>query len=208
MKKIDTIVFDLGGVILDLDRDCAVSRFKDMGVLDIEDMLDPYEQKGLFLNFENGGMDMEEFCENLSKHVGRKFSKEEIDYGWLGFIMDTPQYKLDYIKELRKDYKVYILSNTNPSVMEWASTPDFSEEGLPLTAYCDKIFASYQMKTTKPNPLIFELMIKDTGLVPEQTLFVDDGTRNVEMGEKLGFKTYQPKNKEDWRETLNELLGR
>ena len=206
MAEIKNIVFDLGGVIIDLDRECSVKRFRDIGVENIEEMLDPYEQRGLFLDFENGSVDLEEFRSELSTMIGKELTTEEVAHGWMGFIQAVPQYKLDYILELRKKYKVYILSNTNPVVLKWAKTSAFSEAGLPVTDYCDKFYASFEMKVTKPNPRIFELMVKDSGMIPAETLFVDDGKLNVEEGEKLGFITYQPLNKEDWREPLDQIL--
>ncbi|WP_085535143.1 HAD family hydrolase [Massilibacteroides vaginae] len=206
MSKIKNIVFDLGGVIIDLDRDSSLKRFKEIGVANIEDYLDPYEQRGIFLELENGGVDIEEFRIKLSEIVEKPLTTEEVQSGWLGFIEAVPQYKLDYILELRKNYNVFILSNTNPVVMEWAKTPAFSEAGLPVTDYCDKFYASFEMKVTKPNPRIFDLMIQDSGMLASETLFVDDGKLNVETGAKLGFLTYQPLNKEDWRKPIDQIL--
>lgn len=203
---IKNIVFDLGGVIIDLDRDRSVRRFKEIGVAHIEEMLDPYEQKGLFLELENGTVDTETFRAKLSEQIGKELSAEEVAYGWHGFVLGIPEYKLAYILELRKRYRVYILSNTNPVIMKWAKSPAFSEAGKPITDYCEKLYASYEMKMTKPNPHIFELMMADSGMVPEETLFVDDGKANVEMASQLGFLTYQPKNKEDWRKPIEEIL--
>lgn len=206
MAEIKNIVFDLGGVIIDLDRDCSIERFKEIGVVDIEDYLDSYEQRGIFLELENGGVDLEEFRIKLEKIIGKPLTVQDVSYGWMGFVQAVPQYKLDYILELRKKYNVYILSNTNPVVMAWAKTKAFSEIGLPVTDYCDKFYASFEMKITKPDPRIFELMVRDSGMIPSETLFVDDGQLNVEAAEKLGFVTYQPLNREDWRAPVNRIL--
>jgi haloacid dehalogenase superfamily, subfamily IA, variant 3 with third motif having DD or ED len=205
---IKNIVFDLGGVIIDLDHKGAIRNFKEIGVDDIEEMLDPYEQKGLFLELEDGRLDAEQFRKGLSEHCSKEFTMEEVTYGWFGFVEGLPQYKLDYISELRKDYNLYLLSNTNPFIFEWAKTSEFSEKGLPITEYFDYIYASYQMGVTKPNALIFERMIEHSGMIPSETLFVDDGIHNVEMGKQLGFHILHPKNKEDWREALDTLLNR
>lgn len=204
---IKNIVFDLGGVIMHLDHERAVRRFEELGIKDVRQLLDPYEQKGIFLDVENGKLDAEDFRRQLCEHAGRELSQEEILYGWLGFIVDVPQYKLDYMEALRHRYPVYILSNTNPYIMGmWARTPAFSEAGRPLSDYCDKIYASYEIGITKPDERIFAHMFADTGMLPGETLFVDDGRRNVELASTLGMLVYQPANMEDWREAIDHIL--
>lgn len=203
---IKNIVFDLGGVIAELDTQRPIDRFKEIGVADADKLLDPYEQKGVFLEFEQGKIDTETFRQRLSEHAGKELSLDDIYYGWMGFMLDVPQYKLDYILELRKTYNVYILSNTNPVIMRWAKSPVFSMAGRPLTDYCDKIYASFEIGLTKPDPQIFEYMFQDAGIKPEESLFIDDSKRNVEVGASLGMKTYQPTNEEDWREAVSTIL--
>lgn len=206
MSKIKNIVFDLGGVLIDLDRDKSVRRFEKIGVRDAEHLIDAYEQKGIFLDVENGKLDAEGFCKALSSHVGRELSFEDVEWAWLGFVVDVPQYKLDFLLELRKDYNVMMLSNTNPMIQRWARSKDFTERGLPLDAYFDKLYMSYKLGLTKPDPAIFHAMISDSSINPAETLFVDDGILNVETARNMGFVTYHPKNKEDWREPVKSLL--
>lgn len=207
MAVIKNIVFDLGGVIIDLDRKQAVKNFQEIGVQDADKLIDAYEQKGIFLEVENGTISADEFCRKLSEHVGKELSYEEVKKGWMGFIVDVPLYKLEYISKLRENYSVYLLSNTNPIIQEsWARTPAFTSAGLPISAYFDKMYASYEVGITKPDSAIFQYMIKDSGLIPTETLFVDDGLNNIEVARKMGFQTYQPKNKEDWRKAIDSLL--
>ena len=203
---IKNIVFDLGGVIMDLDTDRAVSRFVEIGVKNAPELVNAYQQKGVFLELEEGLADRETFCKKLSEYAGKEISDEEALNAWRGFITDIPQYKLDYILDLRSKYKLYLLSNTNPFILEWARTSSFTEAGLPITAYFDKIYASYEVGITKPNKEIFEFMLKDSGMIPSETLFIDDGIRNVEMASSMGIATYCPENKEDWRAAVDSFL--
>lgn len=207
MEKIRNVVFDLGGVLIDLDRDCAVRRFEEIGVADAERLIDAYEQKGIFLEVENGTIGTEEFCRKLSEHTGKELSFEDIKSAWMGFIVDVPQYKLDYLLELRKQYNVYLLSNTNPIIQEkWARTSQFTPAGRSIDKYFDKMYTSYEVGVTKPDPAIFEFMIKDCGLIPAETLFVDDAKSNIDVARTMGFSTYQPMNKEDWRVAIDTIL--
>ena len=208
MNSIKNIVFDLGGVIIDLDRQQSVDRFIALGIKDAADMLNPYHQHGVFLESEDGSITAEEFIQKLSVMSGNELTYENVAHGWLGFLKRVSQEKLDYIESLRKDYNIYLLSNTNPFVMDFAKTTSFCEAGKPITEYFDKIYASCEMKIVKPHKGIFELMIADSGMIPAETLFLDDGEANVKMGASLGFHIYQPLDGEDWIETVDKLLGR
>lgn len=200
LKGIKNIVFDLGGVILTLEREESVRRFISKGLANAEELLDPYHQKGIFLELEEGKLSTEEFYDAVRKEAGTFISDEDIDWGWMGFIKDTPAYKLKMLDELKlKGYRLYLLSNTNPIIMKWGLSKEFSGDGRSLSDFFEKLYLSYQMGVVKPNAQIFEDMIQDSGMLPSETLFIDDGKANVEMGAKLGFTTFQPVNGEDFR---------
>ncbi len=204
MDKIKNIVFDLGGVILTLNRDEAVRRFKSIGLGQAEELLDPYHQKGVFLDLEEGRLSKEEFYEALRQIAGKHIPGEDIDYGWLGFIQDTPLYKLELLEKLRKSYNLYLLSNTNPVIMSWALSRDFTQLGKPLNEYFDKLYLSCEIGITKPDARIYEYLIQDSGIIPSETLFIDDGAANIEAGKKLGMRVFQPENGEDFRYIFEE----
>lgn len=205
---IKNIVFDFGGVIADIDRDKAVQAFIKLGLKDAETRLDKYHQTGIFQGLEEGKLSADEFREELGKLCGRSLSVEETRQAWLGFFTGVDLRKLDYILELGKSYRVYILSNTNPYVMSWACSPEFSSRGKSLADYCDKLYLSYQIGCTKPESEIFHHMLEDSGMIPSEILFVDDGGANIRMGNELGMHTYRPENGADWREELAQLLVR
>jgi putative hydrolase of the HAD superfamily len=207
MSTIKNIVFDLGGVVIDLDVACALRRFEALGIPQVETILNAYEQKGIFLELERGETDRKEFCRKLSLYTGKELTDEAVEHAWMGFIVDVPQAKLDYILELRKSYRVCLLSNTNPFIFDWAQTVAFSPAGRPIGDYFDKLYASYRIGLTKPDPRIFEYMLNDSGMQASETLFVDDGEKNTASARSLGMPAYQPLNKEDWREAVSSLLS-
>ena len=200
LTGIKNIVFDLGGVILTLNRSEAVRRFQSAGLANAEELLDPYHQKGVFLKLEEGKISLSEFYDAVRNEAGVHIADETIDNGWMGFIADLPEYKLQMLEDLRnKGYNLYLLSNTNPVIMRWAMSPEFSPNGKPIQDYFDRLYLSYRMKSVKPNIKIFQDMISDSGMIPSETLFIDDGKANIDMGKQLGFKTYQPENGADFR---------
>lgn len=209
LMGIKNIVFDLGGVLITLNMDEAIRRFKAIGLENINEFLDPYHQRGIFLALEDGSMDAESFYEAVRQEAGKDIPDEDIIWAWLGFIEDLPEYKLQMLEDLReRGYRLYLLSNTNPCVMSWAMSSAFSPSGKTLADYFDICYLSYQQACVKPNAGIFHQMIADSGLIPGETLFVDDGKANVERGKDLGFHVLQPVNGEDFRTELESILSR
>jgi putative hydrolase of the HAD superfamily len=205
--KIKNIVFDFGGVIIDIDRQQAVEAFTRIGVPDADEQLDVYHQNGIFLAVEDGSLDADEFRRELEKLCGRPLTYEDVESGWLGFMTRLEAYKLAHLVDLHlRGYRIYILSNTNPYIMNWARSARFTREGKGLDEFVDKIYASYEMKCVKPGREIFQKMMADSGMRPEESVFVDDGAANVATARELGFTVLQPKNGEDWRNALDKLI--
>lgn len=191
MNEIKNIVFDFGGVIVELNRPAAVSRFKEMGVDCIEELLDPYRQKGVFRKIEDGSMSRADFYREICKLAGKNISDSDIDRGLFDFIMPVEQKKLDCILELRKKYKVLLLSNTNDITMSWAMSEKFSPAGKPIDYYFDGLYLSYKLGCMKPDSGIFHAMIRMAKINPAETLFIDDSEANISAGKALGFKTFR-----------------
>ncbi len=205
---IKTLIFDFGGVIATISRDKAVAAFTRIGLNDADSRLDKYHQSGIFQALEEGKLDETGFRAELGRLCNRELSFEEVKKAWLGFFVEVPPAILKYLEELKKEYRILILSNTNPYVMSWACSTDFSAEGKPLTHYADRLYLSYQIGYTKPAAEIFRHLIDDSGIRPEETLFVDDGASNVKKREEFGFHTFCPANGSDWRSDLSALLQR
>ena len=203
---IKNILFDMGGVIFDQDTDHALERFRAAGV-DTDKYIGKYEQKGCFLDLEIGRIGEEEFCEKMAEIAGRDhISLNEAARCWQGFYKSTPLYKLHALEELRKNYHLGLLSNTNPFMMAFTDSKAFSEEGKPISDYFDSLFLSCEMKLYKPSKDIYLEVLRRDGMKPEETLFVDDSKRNIEGAESVGIHgLYVPTNS-DWRPLLAAKL--
>ena len=206
MNKIKNIAFDLGGVVLALSYEQAVRRFEEIGLADARQRLDAFEQKGIFGNLESGRITAEDFRRELSKLVGKELTAEDCSWAWHGYVDYVPKRNLEAIQSLRaRGYKVCLLSNTNPFMMQWADK-DFDGEGHPISYFFDAMYLSYECKVMKPRREIFEQMLEGQQARPEETLFVDDGPRNVEAAAALGMQTLCPQNNADWTADLEALL--
>lgn len=186
-RVIKNIVFDLGGVIMTLDPAEALRRFKALGLSDAEHYLDSYTQSGIFGNLEEGKITAEDFRSKLSSLTGHELTFDECKHAWLG-------------------YRLILLSNTNPFMMDWALSSEFDGKGSSLNDYFDALYLSYRLGIMKPAPDFFRQVLDNENILPEETLFVDDGPRNVEATGKLGFITMCPDNGSDWTGELRSLL--
>ena len=206
--KIKNIVFDLGGVIITLDIEESIRRYKNIGLECINDLLDPYHQNGSLLDLEEGKISKEEFYNEIRKLSKETNTDDAIMNAMLGFVKDVPVYKLELIEKLKdKGFNIYLLSNTNPVLMDWAFKQDFSGgKGKNIVEYFDKMYMSYKIGHCKPHKDIYDFMINDSKMVSTETLFIDDGKRNIEMGNQVGFHTYLAQNGEDFSHIFSGIL--
>lgn len=204
---IENLIFDLGGVFIDIDRDEAVARFQALGLTSAETFLDPYEQRGIFLEVEDGRLTAATFHRALEALVGHPLEHGAVLHAWLGFVKSVNVELLRFIETLRSQYKVFLLSNTNPYIQEWADSSAFSTDGKPISHYFDRMYRSYEIGCTKPAPAIFEFLLRDSGIRPSASLFIDDGPANLAEGARHGLHTLHVESGEDWREKLTQALA-
>lgn len=205
VQGIKNIIFDLGGVLMDLDKQACIDAFKRLGYDDIEQLLGNYSQKGTFMELEKGSITPEEFRNRIRREIGRAVTDRQIDDAFCAFLVDIPDYKLDMLQELKKNYRVLMLSNTNAIMMEVMKEGVFRKQGLDVYAYFDQLYLSYQMGVTKPDRKIYDLLIADSRICPEETLFFDDSQVNIEMGSSVGFRTHLTEPHEDFRALLGMI---
>ena len=204
---IKDIVFDFGGVLTTIDTERALQRFRDLGVEEPEQYINSYCQKGPFFELENGDIDDEEFCRRLGQICNREITFEQAKEAWLGFLVEIHTTLLEHLQTLRGSYRLSVLSNTNPFIQSWALTKDFTHVGKSLADYFDMLFFSYRMHCSKPSREIYCKMLADGGMRAEETLFVDDSTKNIEAAREVGIRTLLVENGEDWREKLSNALA-
>ncbi len=201
------IAFDLGGVVIALSYENAIRRFEEIGLTDARQHLDAFHQHGIFGDLERGRISAEVFREELSKIIGRQLTMDECFYAWHGYVESVPQRNLDMLLRLRQQgYKVCLLSNTNPFMMQWACSPAFDGGHHPIGYYFDRLYLSYECKVMKPSPEIFRMMLEGQQATADETLFIDDSPNNCSAAQALGIHTLCPHNNEDWIPALKSYL--
>ena len=204
-ENITTIIFDFGGVLINLDLDRCIQQFKALGVQNFEKNLSNFGQKGFFLQFEKGEIGVPEFCENVRKLAALPLTDQQIIDAWCLFLVDIPDYKIELLLELKKKYRLLLLSNTNPLHIDISAVNEFARFGLKLEDVFDKCYYSYEMKMAKPDAEIFEALLTDAGVKPEECLFLDDGQKNIDQATKLGIQSYLVDVKEDLKWLVSSL---
>jgi putative hydrolase of the HAD superfamily len=190
---IKNLLFDLGGVIMNLDRERCVEAFKAMGMVDADGFFGLYEQKGPFMDLERGAITPAEFRlqlrELLSNDVER--TDAELDEALFLFLAGIPSHRLESLREMRqRGYRVYMLSNTNPIMWHGFIADEFVRSGgHPMDWYFDGTVTSFEAGICKPAAEIFDYACRKLCIVPEETLFFDDSASNCSAAAALGFAT-------------------
>lgn len=209
MGKIKNLVFDFGGVFVKIGLQGCVDAFRSLGFSDVDEYLNPYQQKGIFGDLEAGKITDEEFRSGISRHCGREVSWDDCQKGWLGFMAGVEHDNLDYLLKLKAEgYNLALLSNTNLFITSWFRSDKFDGNGHGIGYYIphDNQYLSFEQKCMKPGREIFEKMLQGTGFKPDETLFVDDGQINLDAASALGLHTFLPLNGEAWGCRLEEYL--
>jgi riboflavin kinase/FMN adenylyltransferase len=201
LKGIKNIIFDFGGVLVDLKPQACLDAFATLGLPQVADYLTPYGHKGPFGKVENGDIDLNQFRDEIRETFQVELTDLEIEGAWGAFLLHTPLKKIQMVHELAKTYRVFLLSNTNP--IHIRKLEEFDAAGYPVSECFEKLYLSYEVGLSKPGRAIFEYVLNDAGLKPEETLLVDDAPANCRTAAELGMHTYQPEPFEDF---TGELL--
>ncbi len=198
LKGIKAVIFDLGGVVVNLDYERCISSFEAIGFEGAERYVSCYHPTEIFGALERGEISCESFCEELRKMSGKQMSDEEIFSAYQAILVDIPIKKLRDMESLRKrGYKVYALSNMS-QVMLPRVEELFECDGRKMGDYFDDQFISSQMGLMKPDSKIYEAVIERTGLKPQEMFFIDDGEKNIAAARELGFMVYLAEAREDF----------
>lgn len=205
LRGIKNIVFDFGCVIVDLNKQKCIEALERIGAGEIAHYVDECKQIDMFLDLELGKIDVAEFCQEIRLRApGCTATDEEISEAWGELLTGIPVHRLEMIEQLHKKYNIYLLSNSNPVHWEKSVQRFFPKAGHTPEYYFDKMFISYKMGLTKPDPRIFTDLLSETGAVADETLFIDDSINNCMAAEKFGIHTLHVKNGDEWGGLLNE----
>jgi epoxide hydrolase-like predicted phosphatase len=191
MQNIQTLIFDLGGVIINLKTEQEWLE---------EDLLPNFQpekfqslqQKQYFQQFETGNVSVPDFTKQLKEiAVNKNITEDEVVHHWNGILKDIPKHRVDVLKQLSKKYKLILLSNTNHIHMDFIRNymvAEFGEDILQENFHT--CYYSQEIGLRKPHKEIYEFVLQQQGITASESLFLDDKPENLSEPEKLGIHTF------------------
>jgi putative hydrolase of the HAD superfamily len=184
------IVFDFGNVLFDLDLPAFERQMRMLTGAAFEGGKDRLLKEKVFELYETGGLSTEEFLEKMAGCFQPAVSTEQVENAWNAIFIGMPRYRFDWLLQLRRRYKVFLLSNINDLHERWIADYMQREHGLPdyESRYFDGVYFSHLIRLRKPWPEIYEYVLADAELLPEETLFFDDLPENIAAARKVGIQ--------------------
>lgn len=198
LKNYEAVIFDLGGVVLDIDYHKTVEAFRDLGLKDFDVMYSQASQTGLFDQLETGLISSQSFVNQLKPYLPKGTSPNQIVHAWNAMILDFPLENLLFLQELKENQSIYLLSNTNEIHVQCFHRKLHQKIAKAhLSSYFHKVYFSNEIGLRKPQEETFSFVCSENNLTPNRTLFIDDSIQHIDGAHKIGLQTihYQSKSK-------------
>ena len=193
---IKNIIFDLGGVLLDIDFTKTRDAFILSGIINFDDYFHQSHANPLFARLEKGSITPEEFYANLRLETGLNLSDEIIKENWNALIGPFRKPSLKMLTSLKEQYRLFLFSNNNLIHFEAVISAYQAQVGVgDFHDYFEKAYYSHEMNYRKPDIDSFLFITRENDLVPAETLFVDDTLINIQGAEAAGLQTLWLNNK-------------
>jgi len=196
MKNIKAIIFDLGGVILNINYQNTIDSFKKLGVKNTEYFYSKKKQSHIFNLLETGGITTKQFLKDLQELTDNS-TIQEVKDAWNAMLLDLPQKRLNLLLSLKNTYKLFLLSNTNAIHINAISNNLGEHQWKGFCNLFDKMYFSHEIGVRKPNIEAFQFILKQQKLNPNEVLFIDDSPQHIEGAKKLGIICCHLKDGED-----------
>ena len=190
IQGIRNIIFDLGGVIINLSIPSTVAAFSKASSKSVEEVAALVNSQA-FIDYEKGLISDEVFRDHVRKALNWKASDDEIDESWNAMLQDIPANRIQLLERLKKSHRIFLLSNTNE--IHWRKFSQILYEQTQqksMDNYFHRAYYSHRMKMRKPDVEIFDYVLKENQLEPSETLFLDDNLSNLRGAEQAGIKTF------------------
>ena len=206
-QKPSAVIFDFGGVLLNLDLDSTAQAFFNLGIPDFKKIFTLYHASPVFIDLEIGKIDPKTFAQGIIREIGHPVSEQEIFDAWNTILGDYRQESLAFVEKLRGQMPVYLYSNTN--IIHYEVFQQKIAETTPYKHLNDlfkRAYYSHEMGLRKPHAEGYLHILAQEGLNAANTLFVDDNIDNIKGAEAVGLKTHHLQSEERIETALSWLL--
>lgn len=195
MNQVRNIIFDLGGVLLNINYDATADAFHRLGVEDFNQWFNQYHANELFSGLETGIQEEENFVKQIQSLLPQPASETAILDAWNAMLLDFRSSSISFLPQLAKTYRLFLLSNTNEiHLRAFQKKYEAAFEGRKLDDLFEAAYYSHRIGFRKPTPESYQYVLHQHGLQPSETLFVDDSLPNIEAAQKLGINTIHLRN--------------
>jgi putative hydrolase of the HAD superfamily len=188
MGQIRNLIFDLGGVILNIDPQLTIDAFSEMGMDKAPEGDAKKYQVNMLHQIEKGATTPDEFRNNVREIIGNHVSDGDIDRAWTAMIIDMPVERIKYLEDLKTSYRIFLLSNTNEIHRILFHRMFEDDNGYSFYELFEKNYYSHEMGLRKPDPRIYQIVLEENNLIPGETLFIDDLSENIDAAKSLGMQ--------------------
>jgi len=190
LNGIRNIIFDLGGVLLNIDPKKTIEAFGKLGMKQLVGDKGLSYDHDIFYQMELGKVTSDEFRNGVNELLPQKVSFQEINDAWTAMLLDFPVVRVELVKNLRKDFKIYLFSNTNAIHVEKIHSNFRNQHGFEVSSLFEKDFYSNEIGYRKPLPESYQEIIRISGIDPNESLFIDDSLQNIESAIEFGLKGF------------------
>ncbi len=191
LDNINTIIFDLGGVVLDIDYQLTQTAFEDLGATNFQEHYTQAAQNGLFDDYEIGKISSAHFINKVLEFMPVGTEPNKVVHAWNAMIKEIPAENLELLKRLRQSYQIIALSNTNALHIEYFEGKLRKHgENLKLADFFNHAYYSSELGKRKPHPETFQYVCDTHQLDKSKTLFIDDTIRHIEGAKTCGLNTF------------------
>lgn len=204
LRGIHNIIFDLGGVLLNIDYAKTRQAFLDLGFHNFDEHYTQFSQTGIFDRFDKGEISPEAFFSELAGIVGNGAGILQLEHAWNAMLLDFPRENLVLLENLKTEYRIFLFSNTNEPHLEYFFQLMQKKYGLETPDILfERVYYSCRIGMRKPDPAAFRFILGEDGLKASETLFIDDSPQHVQGAESVGIRAYYLKKGEKITNLLN-----
>ncbi|MCR9172425.1 MAG: HAD family phosphatase [bacterium] len=189
-SEFENIIFDFGGVIINIDYQATINAFKNLGISDFDSLYSQAQQSDLFDAIETGRISPQHFINGILDLLPSGVTPNQVVHAWNAMILDIPKGRIDFLSELRQTHNIFLLSNTNSIHIDKALREWKSVSSVNIHTVFKKVYLSHEMGMRKPDVKIFEQVCSEQKLIPAKTLFIDDSLQHVKGARATGLTAH------------------